>query len=283
MAWLLAVFNPIGRQEIKYSIVIDEQVKDKWISLSDSLFVVHIRDAKTLSFWHSTMNADKIVLREEDFADNKGEINLKKLLLKRIGNKNKLSFVTTPRSISYTIIEVVEKELNIEAKPYILPRNGWEVAGKLTTIPAKIYVQGEKRIVETLDKVELVAQKLKETSEEQELVLKLRLPPSIRSKTKSIRTSFYAKRFITKNIPLVIPVGKLGDKRVKLLPAQVTLEVKIPLLEMNNIGAEDFLLGLDTTGLYQNKPLQVIVKKKPGIVKEIHILPPEIDYVFLVN
>ena len=279
-AWFLAVFDPGGKQDLHYLILMDGHIHEKKISLSDSNFVVSIKDSKTIALWHSNMNADKIVLKEEDFEGVKGKLDLMVLLKQRIGEKD-LRFEVEPRYITYEVVAVSRKQFSIDCRPFLLSNQGWEVVGDIEVSPKTIEVYGSEKVLERMEMVEFLPQKIKETAEKQNLELKLKLASTISSKLEVVKVSFKAQRFMIKSLVLSVQPPELEHKVIRLLPAQVNVDVKIPLMMGDRLSEKSLQLTLDTAGMSMMKPLQVVVKENAENIEIIRITPSVLDYVIL--
>ncbi len=280
-AWFLLDFNPNQAMLLNYFLVVKTNRKDTRINLSDSSFNVWLSDSKTIRTWKSNMDLHTIVIDANELQAKEGKIDMSALLKERCGTNKPLHFTVRPAYISYRKTDLVSRKVKVDVSGSVRSDNAWECVSSPTAEPPEITIYGEPESIYAIRSVKLKPVDIIQKEGEQEQSTRIMLPRGVTSGQKQVTLSYEAGRYMNKEGIVSIDKNSYHNEEIRLLPAQVKINFRLPLKEINAFSLKNIVLGVDTTHLSQRKTLPVLVLQKPDYLKILKIEPDTLDFVLL--
>ena len=173
------------------------------------------------------------------------------------------------------------KEIPVRINGSLSPANGYRFVDSLRIEPAKVWVYGNEKMLDTLQWIQTEPVKTDKIQNDVDLTLKLHAPKGLHIIAPKVRITAQIEEFAEKKIDLPIICRDCPDDvYVRFFPSTVEILCYISLNNYADLKAEDLEIGVNYDELIKNEGVTILLTlfRKQQWLTDYRIIPESAEY-----
>ncbi|MDR1632361.1 MAG: hypothetical protein LBR97_05735 [Dysgonamonadaceae bacterium] len=173
------------------------------------------------------------------------------------------------------------KEIPVRIDGMLSPANGYRFIDSLQIEPDKVWVYGDKKILDTLQWIYTSTLNEANIQKNINFIVKLQTPKGLSASVQKVRLTATLEKYAEKKFELLLICPNVPDDiHVRFFPSTVEIVCYISLNNYASLKAEDLEVGVDYNELLQNTNVNILpaLLRKPQGLDDYRIVPETVEY-----
>ena len=173
------------------------------------------------------------------------------------------------------------KEIPVRLNGSLSPASGYRFVDSLHIEPARVWVFGDKKILDTLQWIQTVPVKEDNIQNNLDLTLRLQTPKGLSIAVQKVRLTAQMEEFAEKKIDLPVMCQNCPDNiQVRFFPSTVEIVCYISMSNYTALKIGNLKVGVDYNKLITNTEANILLTlfQKPPWLTDYRIIPESVEY-----
>ena len=288
--WFILALNDSAQDSFNVKLSITNMPDSvTFISYIPEKMHVCVRDKGTMLWRNGVLKRPSINIDFKEFASNGvlrfSNSDIQSALKSTFGGTAQITALSLD-SIRLEYTTNPGRKVPVVVSANIYPSSGNIMEGNPTTVPASVFIYGEKSVIDSINYVTTEHIELQGLTESSQSVVKIKKIPGVRIMPKEVELRVPIEPLVKKDAMITVtPINVPENQTILLFPSKVPVSYYVAMSRLNedddpNIELEVDYLEIDST---TNAKLKVFVKRYPERLKNLTLASDSVEFALVKN